>query len=177
MSVPASQRLAKAHTSKTLVETVLWAQALRGSARWSDADFDRLLSEEALTAAVQPRYFIEQRLNKDLRQILGTPAESRVTNRFAPMKSPRLARRSACSRAGRPRRNYGLRRRLPLHPGKRYLGYELPDPMGQSIEPSASPGMRSAARRGTCVQARPVGPSFGGRRLRLHLIARRRPGA
>lgn len=57
--------------AQTLVETVLGAQALRGSRYWSEADIDALLSEEALTAAVQPRYLIEQRLKRDLRSQLG----------------------------------------------------------------------------------------------------------
>lgn len=58
--------------AQVLVETVLGAQSLRGSRNWSDSDFVALLSEEALSAVVQPRYFIEERLKRDLRSLLGT---------------------------------------------------------------------------------------------------------
>lgn len=56
---------------QVLVETVLGAQALRGSKHWDDKRLAQLLSEEALTAAVQPRYFIEMRLKQELAQALG----------------------------------------------------------------------------------------------------------
>lgn len=62
--------------AQTLVETVLGGQALRGSRHWSDANIDALLSAEALTAAVQPRYLIEERLKRDLRSQLGARANS-----------------------------------------------------------------------------------------------------
>lgn len=50
---------------------MLGAQGLRGSRWWNDGAVEALLSEEALTAAVQPRFFIEGRLKKDLAQALG----------------------------------------------------------------------------------------------------------
>ena len=56
---------------QVLVETVLGAQALRGSKHWDDTRLEQLLSEEALTAAVQPRYFIELKLKQELAQALG----------------------------------------------------------------------------------------------------------
>ena len=62
--------------AQTLVETVLGARALRGGRYWSDADIEVLLSQEALTAAVQPRYFIEERLKRDLRAQLGSPEKT-----------------------------------------------------------------------------------------------------
>jgi len=64
--------------AQTLVETVLGSQALRGSRHWSDTDVDALLSEEALTAAVQPRYLIEERLKRDLRSRLGVRTEAAI---------------------------------------------------------------------------------------------------
>ena len=63
--------------AQVLVETVLGAQALRRSRYWSDQDLEALLSQEALTAAVQPRYFIEERLKRDLARALG-PTTGRI---------------------------------------------------------------------------------------------------
>ena len=37
-------------------------------------------------------------------------------------------------RAGRRGRDDGLRRRLPLHPGKRYIDWDLPDPKGRPLD-------------------------------------------
>jgi hypothetical protein len=74
-SVPGADPVVRAAVrewfAQTLVETILGGQALRGSRHWSDADIDALLSEEALTAAVQARYLIEERLKRDLRGRLG----------------------------------------------------------------------------------------------------------
>jgi len=58
--------------AQLLVETVLGAQALRRSRYWSDQDLEALLAPSALTAAVQPRYFIEERLKRDLARALGS---------------------------------------------------------------------------------------------------------
>ena len=74
-TVPGARQVVRAGVrewyAQTLMETVLGAQALRGGRHWSDADLDALLSQEALTAAVQPRYLIEERLKRDLRGRLG----------------------------------------------------------------------------------------------------------
>ncbi len=37
-------------------------------------------------------------------------------------------------RAGRRRGDHGLRRRLPVYPGKRYVDWELDDPAGKDLE-------------------------------------------
>jgi hypothetical protein len=57
--------------AQVLVETVLGAESLRGSRWWSDRDLEQLTSEVALTTAIQPRYFIEERLKRDLARELG----------------------------------------------------------------------------------------------------------
>ena len=39
----------------------------------------------------------------------------------------------------------GLRRRLTLHPGKRYIDWDLPDPKGRPVEAVRPPATRSPA--------------------------------
>jgi hypothetical protein len=57
--------------AQVLVETILGADSLRRSRHWDDAALSAVLSPEALTAVVQPRYFIEERLKRDLARRLG----------------------------------------------------------------------------------------------------------
>jgi hypothetical protein len=57
--------------AQVLVETILGADALRRSRHWDDGSLSAVLSQEALTAVVQPRYFIEERLKRDLARRLG----------------------------------------------------------------------------------------------------------
>ena len=71
-SAPIVEEQVRQWYAQILVETVLGSDAMRGSRWWTEADLDGLLSEEALTAAVQPRYFIEERLKRDLARILGS---------------------------------------------------------------------------------------------------------
>ena len=56
---------------QTLVETVLGVQALRNAQEWSVDDVARALSEEALTAAVMPRYHVNVAIKRELGSKLG----------------------------------------------------------------------------------------------------------
>jgi hypothetical protein len=58
-----------------LIETVLGAQALRDARNWTFEDMQRLWSEEALTAAVLPRYHLEYAVKRALGAKLGTLKE------------------------------------------------------------------------------------------------------
>lgn len=55
-----------------LVETVLSAQGLRRTGKWSMDELEKLWSEEALTAAVLPRWHIDQSIKRALGQKLGS---------------------------------------------------------------------------------------------------------
>jgi hypothetical protein len=55
-----------------LVETVMGAHALRDARQWTFDDIQRLWSEEALTAAVLPRYHIDINVKRALGAKLGT---------------------------------------------------------------------------------------------------------
>jgi hypothetical protein len=58
-----------------LVETVLGALALRKSGNWSEQEVEALWSEDALTAAVLPRYHIDQNIRRSLGQRIGSLKE------------------------------------------------------------------------------------------------------
>lgn len=55
-----------------LVEAVVSAQALKRTGRWSLDELSRLWSEEALTAAVLPRWHIDQSIKRQLGHRLGS---------------------------------------------------------------------------------------------------------
>lgn len=55
-----------------LIETVLSAQALRNTGKWSIQELEKLWSEEALTASVLPRWHIDQSVKRVLGQRLGS---------------------------------------------------------------------------------------------------------
>lgn len=57
---------------QTLVETVLGMESQRGLREWSQPDMEKALSEEALTAAVMPRYHIDLAIRRILGQRLGS---------------------------------------------------------------------------------------------------------
>lgn len=61
----------RAWFEQNLVETVLGVQALRNAQEWSVDDIDRALSEEALTAAVMPRYHVNVAIKRELGSKLG----------------------------------------------------------------------------------------------------------
>jgi hypothetical protein len=58
-----------------LIETVLGVQSLRDARQWSVQDVDKTWSEEALTAAVMPRYHIDIAVKRALGAKLGTLKE------------------------------------------------------------------------------------------------------
>ena len=55
-----------------LTETVMSAKALKSTGRWSIDELSRLWNEESLTAAVLPRWHIDQSIRRNLGQRLGT---------------------------------------------------------------------------------------------------------
>jgi hypothetical protein len=55
-----------------LIEAVMGALALRGSNQWTMQDFEKLWSEEGLTAVVLPRYHIDQNVKRALGARLGS---------------------------------------------------------------------------------------------------------
>lgn len=57
---------------QSLVETVLGVQALKDSREWTVEDIGKSLSEEALTAAVMPRYHIDVAVKRALGAKLGS---------------------------------------------------------------------------------------------------------
>lgn len=56
---------------QTLVETVWGVQALQGAREWTSDDISNALSEEALTAAVMPRYHVDISVKRALGSKLG----------------------------------------------------------------------------------------------------------
>jgi len=56
---------------QALVEAVLGVHALKDAKEWTVEDFDRALSEEALTAAVMPRYHVHNAVKRELGSKLG----------------------------------------------------------------------------------------------------------
>jgi hypothetical protein len=57
---------------QALIETVIGAQALQGDRRWTADDIEKILSEEALTAAVMQRYHVANAIKRSLGSKLGT---------------------------------------------------------------------------------------------------------
>jgi hypothetical protein len=55
-----------------LTEAVMSAKALKSTGRWSIEELSRLWNEESLTAAVLPRWHIDQSIRRNLGQRLGT---------------------------------------------------------------------------------------------------------
>jgi len=60
---------------QTLIETVVGTKALLGSKEWDVRDLETSLSEEALTAAVMPRYHIDVAVKRALGSKLGSLKE------------------------------------------------------------------------------------------------------
>lgn len=57
---------------QSLVEAVMGVQSLEGAIEWSGEDIRRALSEEALTAAVMPRYHLDVAIKRSLGSKLGS---------------------------------------------------------------------------------------------------------
>ena len=55
-----------------LIETVMSAQALKSTGKWSMQELESLWSESALTAAVLPRWHIDQSIKRNLGMRLGS---------------------------------------------------------------------------------------------------------
>lgn len=55
-----------------LIETVMSAQALKSTGKWSLQELERLWDEEALTAVVLPRWHIDQSIKRNLGHRLGS---------------------------------------------------------------------------------------------------------
>ena len=55
-----------------LIEALLGLQALRDARQWTVQDVDKAWSEEALTAAVMPRYHVDIAVKRSLGAKLGT---------------------------------------------------------------------------------------------------------
>jgi len=58
-----------------LVETIMGSLALRGSSQWTMQDLERLWGEEALTAAVLPRYHVDINVKRTLGSKIGSLKE------------------------------------------------------------------------------------------------------
>jgi len=56
---------------QSLVETIIGVQALKNAKEWSIHDIEKALSEEALTAAVMPRYHVHNSVKRQLGSRLG----------------------------------------------------------------------------------------------------------
>ncbi len=63
---------------QALVETVVGAQSLQGSAQWPADDLGKLWSEEGLTAAVMQRYHVDINVKRSLGTKLGSLREKAV---------------------------------------------------------------------------------------------------
>jgi hypothetical protein len=74
--VPGSESIVKDAVrewfEQSLVETVLGMEAQRGLREWNAVDMEKALSEEALTAAVMPRYHIDLAVKRLLGQRVGS---------------------------------------------------------------------------------------------------------
>lgn len=55
-----------------LIETVMGVRALKGSKLWGDDKVEAALSEEALTAAVMPRYHVHTAITRTLGVQIGS---------------------------------------------------------------------------------------------------------
>jgi len=75
-SVPGAKAIvteaAREWFQQTLTEVIYSVDYLRGDKQWSDQDVASVLSEEALTAAVLPRYHIEMAVRRALGSKLGS---------------------------------------------------------------------------------------------------------
>jgi hypothetical protein len=72
---PVIESVVREWFEQQLVETVMGALALRGSSQWTVQDLDKLWSEEALTAAVLPRYHVDINIKRTLGSKIGSLKE------------------------------------------------------------------------------------------------------
>lgn len=69
------QEIVREWFEQHLVETVLGVQSLKGSKEWDDEQIRVAWSEEALTAAVMPRYHVDFAVKRALGSKLGALKE------------------------------------------------------------------------------------------------------
>ncbi len=62
--------------TQQLIETVMSAMALKNSGNWSLQELEKLWSEEALTAAVLPRWHVDQNIKRSLGTKLGKQTQA-----------------------------------------------------------------------------------------------------
>ena len=65
------QEAVRSWFEQALVETVIGVQALKDAKEWNVEDVEKALSEEALTAAVMPRYHVHNAVKRELGSKLG----------------------------------------------------------------------------------------------------------
>jgi hypothetical protein len=69
---PVVESVVREWFEQQLIEAVMGALAIRGSNQWTMQDFEKLWSEEGLTAVVLPRYHIDQNVKRALGARLGS---------------------------------------------------------------------------------------------------------
>lgn len=69
---PVIEQAVREWFEQQLIETVMGSLALRGSPQWTMQDLERVWSEEALTAAVLPRYHVDVNVKRALGARLGS---------------------------------------------------------------------------------------------------------
>ncbi|HUU14646.1 MAG TPA: hypothetical protein VM182_13215, partial [Terriglobia bacterium] len=74
------QEVVREWFEQQLIEAVIGTQALRGALNWNVDDLQAAWSQEALTAAVMPRYHIDIAIKRALGAKLGTLKEKASTN-------------------------------------------------------------------------------------------------
>lgn len=72
---PVVESVVREWFEQQLVETIMGALALRGSSQWGMEDLEKLWSEEALTAAVLPRYHVDINVKRTLGSKIGSLRE------------------------------------------------------------------------------------------------------
>jgi hypothetical protein len=75
---PVIESIVREWFQQQLVEAVLGALALRRSGNWSEQEVEELWSDAALTAAVLPRYHVDERIKRSLGSKLGTLKDKEV---------------------------------------------------------------------------------------------------
>lgn len=77
---PTIESVVREWFEQQLIECVMSALALKGGGNWSMQELAKLWSEEALTAAVLPRYHINQEIKRALGHKLGSLSKQRVAS-------------------------------------------------------------------------------------------------
>ncbi|KAA0217030.1 MAG: hypothetical protein DYG94_01995 [Leptolyngbya sp. PLA3] len=75
---PVVEQVTREWFEQQLIETVMGTLALRRTGQWTLPELQKLWSEEALTAAVLPRYHVDYAINRGLSSKLGSLKEQAV---------------------------------------------------------------------------------------------------